>query len=237
MKAYPFGKKVVEVADLLIQKAWDNDQGGFYTRLTESLAPAGEEKNVLTQVDCLMALNVAHRLTGAKRFQQKLAETAKVVEEKCFDPENSGVYSCFTKDWTPTSKDKICRPNLMVGGILSMMEPVASGMHVAGQPFRIWIDPPLQEITGNRPAVFTVTVQNLGFEKAKVRVGGMTAPSRWMEPGNRILDLSPHEVTSYKLTITPPDGMPEGDYCFEIACLPEGAVGEYVSVGGRVILR
>jgi hypothetical protein len=58
-----------------------------------------------------------------------------------------------------------------------------------------------------------------------------------MEPGDITLDLSPHETKTYPLTITPPDGMPEGVYPFEITCLQEGEVGEYVSTGGKVIIQ
>jgi hypothetical protein len=58
-----------------------------------------------------------------------------------------------------------------------------------------------------------------------------------MEPNDVTFDLSPHECKSYALTITPPEGMPEGDYNFEITCIREGAVGEYVSRGGKITIR
>jgi mannose/cellobiose epimerase-like protein (N-acyl-D-glucosamine 2-epimerase family) len=236
-KAYRFGKKVVEISDLIIQNAWDSDHGGFYAKLTENLLPAEGEKLISTQIFCLLALNVAYRLTGFKRFQQKLAEEVKIVEEKCFDPENSGVYASFTRNWEPVLRDKICSPNLMAGGILSMVAPVAGGTDVTRNTLKIWVDPPFQEIGKNNPARFTVTVQNQGFESARVRVGGLSAPTRWMEPGDITLDLSPHETKTYPLTITPPDGMPEGVYPFEITCLQEGEVGEYVSGEGKVIIQ
>ncbi|MCK5010885.1 MAG: hypothetical protein KAS98_10400, partial [Deltaproteobacteria bacterium] len=128
-------------------------------------------------------------------------------------------------------------PNLMVGGILSMMAPVVSGTDVTRQTLALWIDPPCQEIAKNNSAQFTVTVQNQGFEGVRIRVGGLSAPRRWMEPGDITLDLPPHEVRSYSLTITPPEGMPEGIYPFEITCMREGGVGEYVTAGGKVIIR
>jgi hypothetical protein len=31
--------------------------------------------------------------------------------------------------------------------------------------------------------------------------------------------------------------MPEGDYNFEITCIREGAVGEYVSRGGKIKIK
>jgi hypothetical protein len=227
----------MEIGDLLIEHAWDKDQGGFYTTLGESLAPVEEKKDIATQIGCLMALNVAFRLTGFPRFQQKLAEAVKTIEEKCFDPDNAGVYVSYTRDWVPTVRDKICGPNLLVGGIMSMMAPVADGMDVTRQTLALWTDPPNQAIAKGSSAEFTVTVQNQGFEKVRVRVGGLSAPSRWMEPNDVTFDLSPHECKSYAVTITPPEGMPEGDYNFEITCIREGAVGEYVSRGGKVTIR
>ena len=235
--AYRFGEKVVEIADLLIEHAWDKEHGGFYTSLNENLLSRDETKLISTQTSCFMAINVAYRLTGFSRFKQKLAEAVQTIEEKCFDPDNSGVYVSFGRDWEPTRTDKICGPNLMVGGILSMMAPVVSGRDVTRQTITLWIDPPCQEIAKSNSAQFTVTVQNQGFEGVRIRVGGLSAPRRWMEPGDITLDLPPHEVTSYSLTITPPEGMPEGIYPFEITCMREGGVGEYVTAGGKVIIR
>ena len=236
-RAYRFGKTVMDIADILLQKAWDDDHGGFYTCLTETLQPKYRTKLISTQMSCLLALNAAYRLTGLKRFQKKLAEAMAILENKCFDPDNSGVYSSFERDWKPALRDKECGPNLMVMGIMSMMAPVVNDLAVTGKALGIWIDPPVREIVMNSQAGFTVTVQNLGFESCRVRVGGLTAPSRWMEPGDIVFELAPHEVKSYPLTITPPKDMPQGYYPFEITCFPEGTVWDYVPVGGKVIIR
>jgi hypothetical protein len=235
--ALGFGEKVKQIADLLMEHAWDRDHGGFYTTLTETLRPVQDAKCIDTQVTCLLALNVAYRLTGFSRFQQKLIDAVKVIEEKCFDQNNGGVFHSFTRNWEPTKRDKICGPNLMVGGIISMMAPVSSGRDVTAKPLGLWIDPPSQQITKNGSARFTVTVQNQGFERARVRVGGLSAPTRWMEPGDSTFELSPHETNSYVLTVTPPQGMPEGTYYFELTCMYEGEVGEYVSVGGKLEIK
>ena len=235
--AYRFGEKVMEIADILIEHAWDKELGGFYTSLTDNLLPKEETKFTTTQIACLMALNVAYRLTGFMRFQQKLAEAVKTIEEKCFDSKNSGVYVSFSRDWEPIIKDKICGPNLMVGGILSMMTPVVSGIDVTRQTLALWVDPPFQEILKEDTACFTVTVQNQGFESVRVRVGGLSAPNRWMEPSDVTFDLSPHEISSYQLSITPPKEMPVGIYPFEITCMRDGGVGEYVSAGGNIIIQ
>lgn len=236
-KAYQAGKAVIEIADILIQHAWDTEHGGFYTKLNESLVPKNQPKLLATQMNCLLALNVAYRLTGFKRFQQKLAEAVKVIEDKCFDPVNSGVYVSFERDWKPAQRDKICGPNMMIMGILSMMMPVANNMDVTAKTLKIWLDPPAQEIAVNNSTRYRVTVQNQGFENVRTRVGGLTTPSRWMEPGDIVFDLAPHEIKSYTLTITPPRDMPGGVYPFEITCMPDGEVWEYVPAAGKVIIR
>ena len=234
--AYRFGKKVIEIADILVEQAWDKEQGGFYTSLSEDLKPQDITKHISTQINCLLALNVAYRLTGASRFQIKLAEAIKIIEDKCFDPDNAGVYLSFTRDWTPTVRDKICGPNLMAGGIMSMVSPVAQGMDVTRNTHALWINPPGQKIKAGDSAKFTVTVQNQGFEREKIRVGGLNAPSRWLTPNDITFDLSPHETKTFELTVTPPKGMPSGDYPFEITCMGADAVGNYLSRTGKITI-
>jgi mannose/cellobiose epimerase-like protein (N-acyl-D-glucosamine 2-epimerase family) len=236
-KACRFGKTVLEIGDLLLQHAWDSGHGGFYTTLTESLAPKDTAKLFATQISCLMALNVAYRLTGFKRFQQRLAETVKIMEDRCFDPDNGGVYVSFEPDWKPARREKVCGPNLMSMGILSMMTPVVNDVAVTRQTLCLWVDPQQQTIDRNSAGQCTVTVQNQGFEQQRVRIGGLTTPSRWMQPGDVVFDLAPHEVRSYSLTIRPPQDMPAGRYPFEITCMPEGAVAEYVAAGGMITIR
>jgi len=236
-KAYTYGKTVVEIADILVAKAWDAQYGGFYTKLTEKLAPADNRKMLSTQVAALMALNVAYRLTGYQRFRDKLTAAVRVMEDKCFDQNNGGVYTEFARDWLPLSRDKVCGPNLLMSGIMSMFAPVIDGVPVMRNTLRIWADPPAQTIKGGKSAHLTVTVQNQGFEPMKVRVGGLSAPTRWMEPPEMVVDLTPHQVSSYKLTITPPKGVPSGPYYFELTLAPAGEVGEYVAVGGKVVVE
>ena len=117
-----------------------------------------------------------------------------------------------------------------------MMAPVASGMNVTRNTLAIWVDPQVEKIGKDGSARFKTTVQNQGFETERVRVGGLSAPSRWMEPSNTTFDLSPHEVKSYSIIITPPKGMPEGAYPFEITCMRAGEVGDYVSAWGKVVI-
>ncbi|MEI6126928.1 MAG: hypothetical protein WCQ99_10305, partial [Pseudomonadota bacterium] len=236
-KAYRFGKIVLEIADLLIEHAWDNVHGGFYTKLTRSFAPREQTKLLSTQIYGLLALNVAYRLTGFRRFREKLAAAVKILEENCFDPENSGAYVSFYRDWTPALREKICGPNLMIIGILSMMAPVVNDLDITRKTLKIWIEPAVMEIALNSSARLTVTLQNQGFDNVRMRVGGMTAPIRWMDPGDIVFDLSPHELKSYTLTITPPKDMPPGVYPFEISAMREGEVGEYVPAVGKIIIR
>jgi mannose/cellobiose epimerase-like protein (N-acyl-D-glucosamine 2-epimerase family) len=235
--AYQFGKKVVEIGDILVNQAWDNEQGGFYSSLSEDLRPHDTTKQISTHINCLLALNVAYRLTGASRFQKRCAEAIKTIEDKCFDPDNAGVYVSFTRDWTPTVRDKICGPNLIVGGIMSMIGPVAQGLDVTRNTHALWIDPFCQKIKAGESAQFTVTVQNQGFEREKIRIGGLSAPSRWINPNDVTLDLAPHETKTFPLAITPPKDMPPGDYPFEITCMGAGEVADYVSRSGKISIR
>lgn len=237
MDAYRFGKTVLDIGDVLVEHAWDKEQGGFYTSLSEDLSPKDETKQISTQIMCFLGLNVAYRLTGFKRFQQKLADAVKTIEAKCFDPVNAGTYASFTREWVPTTKDKVCGPNLMLGGIMSMVGPVADGLDVTRETLALWLDPPAREIGKGSSAQFTVTVQNQGFQREKVRVGGLSTPSRWLEPADITFDLAPHECTSYSLSVTPPGDMPEGDYNIEITCMREGGVASYVAKGGKIIIK
>ncbi len=118
-----------------------------------------------------------------------------------------------------------------------MMAPVADGIDVTRETLALWPDPPAREIVKGSSAQFTVTVQNQGFQREKVRVGGLSTPSRWLEPADSIFDLAPHECNSYALSITPPAEMPEGEYYTEITCMREGGVGSYVAKGGKVTIK
>ncbi len=235
--AFIYGGKVVETADILIRHAWDSDFGGFYSSLQESLLPADKSKLISTQTACLMALNVAYRLTGFERFRNRLTEAITTIEDKCFDTENAGIYDSFEQDWTPATTVKLCGPNITIGGIISMMSPVVRGIDVTRQTLALWIDPQVQEIKKDCSARFNITVQNQGFENQSIRSGGLSAPRRWMNPADISFDLSAHEAKSYALTITPPKGMPAGEYLFEITCMKQAEVNEYVSAGGKVIIK
>lgn len=235
-KAYRYGRVVVDLCDLLLQCAWDDCYGGFYTSLSERLEPEDTKKLFETQVNCLLALNVGYRLTGFKRFQQKLSEAVGIIEEKCFDAEYGGVYSAFDRSWQPICRDKECGLNLMGMGILNMIRPIVEDREVTRQPLCLWLEPQREVIHSGESARFTITVQNLGFETFRIRIGGLSSPSRWMRPDDIVIELKPHEVYSYQLTIEPPPGMPVGRYPFEITCMPDGQIRDYVSVSGLIIL-
>ena len=237
MKAYRYGKAVIDAADLLIEKGWDAVHGGFYACLTEDLQPADESKLLETQLACLMALNVAFRLSGFERFKQKIIAGVKIIEDRCFDEQNGGVYASCGRDWQPRSRTKVCGPNLLVNGILSMLSPIVTDRDVTRNTLRIWIAQPVCSISRGQSALVSVTVQNQGFAPIHVRVGGLSTPTRWMNPSEMRMDLAPHEINNYQLSITPPDDMPAGTYPFELTAAPAGEVYEYVSAGGKVIIE
>jgi mannose/cellobiose epimerase-like protein (N-acyl-D-glucosamine 2-epimerase family) len=235
-KAFRYGQTVIDTADLLITKGWDAKQGGFYAQLTADLAPADERKLLSTQLSCLMALNVAFRLSGFERFKDKIIQGIKIIEDKCFDEQNGGAYNSFDRGWQPLTREKICGPNLLVNGILSMLSPITNNIDVTRETLYLAVEPQVRNIRNGQSAQFTVTVQNQGFAPVKTRIGGLSTPTRWMQPGEMIFDLSSHEVKSYTVVITPPEGMPPGTYYFEFTAAPAGELAEYVAAGGKVII-
>jgi hypothetical protein len=235
-KAFRYGQTVIDTADLLIAKGWDAKQGGFYAQLTADLAPADERKLLSTQLSCLMALNVAFRLSGFERFKDKIIQGIKIIEDKCFDEQNGGAYNSFDRGWHPLTRDKICGPNLLVNGILSMLSPITNEIDVTRETLYLAVEPQVRNIRNGQSAQFTVTVQNQGFAQVKIRIGGLSTPTRWMQPEEMIFDLSSHEVKSYTISITPPEDMPPGTYYFELTAAPAGEVAGYVAAGGKVII-
>ena len=235
-KAYQYGKIVIDAADLLITKGWDAKQGGFYEQLTADLAPADERKLLSTQLSCLMALNVAFRLSGFDRFKEKIIQGVKIIEDKCFDEQNGGVYHSFSRDWQPLTREKVCGPNLLVNGILSMLSPITNNVDVTRETLYLAVEPHVSNIRCGQSAQFTVTAQNQGFAPVKVRIGGLSTPTRWMQPEEMVFDLASHEIKTYTLAITPPGDMPPGTYYFELTAAAAGEVAGYVAAGGKVII-
>jgi hypothetical protein len=235
-KAFKYGQAVIGAADLLITKGWDTKDGGFYTKLSADLAPADERKFLSTQLSCLMALNVAYRLSGFERFKDKIKQGVKIIEDTCFDEKNGGAYDSFSRDWKPLTREKLCGPNLLANGILSMLSPITSDIDVTRETLYLSVAPHAQNIRNGQSAHFTVTVQNQGFAPIKIRVGGLSTPTRWMQPEELTCDLSSHEIKSYTVSITPPDTMPPGTYYFELTAAPAGEVAGYVAVGGKIII-
>lgn len=236
MKAYRYGRAVIDAADLLIEKGWDAEHGGFYPQLTEDLQPADENKLLETQLACLMALNVACRLSGFKRYKQKISALVKIIEERCFDEQNGGVYASYARDWQPLARDKVCGPNLLVNGILSMLAPIVNNIDVTRNTLRLWIEPAACSVSPGASAHVSVSVQNQGFSPVPVRVGGLSTPTRWMDPPEMRMDLDPHESKTCRFRITPPADMPAGTYYFELTAAPAGEVFEYAAAGGKVII-
>ena len=51
------------------------------------------------------------------------------------------MYASYGRDWQPLSRDKVCGPNLLVNGILSMLSPIVNDRDVTRNTLRIWIAP------------------------------------------------------------------------------------------------
>jgi uncharacterized membrane protein len=119
---------------------------------------------------------------------------------------------------------------------MSMIGPVAQGMNVTRNTHALWIEPFCKKIKAGESAQFQVTVQNQGFEREKMRIGGLSAPSRWLHPSDVTFDLAPHETKTFSLSITPPKDMPPGDYPFELTCMGAEEVADYVSRTGKITI-
>jgi uncharacterized membrane protein len=117
-----------------------------------------------------------------------------------------------------------------------MLSPITNNLDVTRETLYLAVEPQVRNIRNGQSAQFTVTVQNQGFAPVKTRIGGLSTPTRWMQPEEMLFDLSSHEVKSYTVAITPPEGMPPGTYYFELTAAPAGEVAGYVAAGGKVII-
>ena len=117
-----------------------------------------------------------------------------------------------------------------------MLSPITNDIDVTRETLYLAVEPYALNISSGQPAQFTVTVQNQGFVPVKIRIGGLSTPTRWMQPEEKVFNLSSHEVKSYTVSITPPESMPPGTYYFEITAAPAGEVAGYVAAGGKIII-
>jgi hypothetical protein len=212
-----------------MDKFWDKEQGGFYTSCTESWEPKDRNKSTLGNDSVVSALNIIYRLTGLPEFREKVSQIVAVMTEKARDSKNEGYYDEYTPEWKPLKKEKSFTVNVEAPMLMTMLQATMKTPPIPKTMFRVWLEPSHPTIKDGGIGEYRVTLQNQGFSKEKVRIGGLTALSRWMTPGESSIDLEPNQVFTYTLKVQPPAGLKGKTYPFEITVIPESNPGQYFS--------
>ena len=228
-EAYQLGKKIIETSFLVMDKFWDKEQGGFYTSCTESWEPKDRNKSTIGNDGVVSALNILYRLTGFPEFREKVSQIVAVMTEKARDSKNEGYYDEYTPDWKPLKKEKSFTVNVEAPMLMTMLQATMKTPPIPKTMFRVWLEPSHITIKDGGSGEYKVTLQNQGFSKEKVRIGGLTALSRWMSPGESSIDLEPNQVFTYTLKVQPPAGLKGKTYPFEVTVIPESSAGQYFS--------
>jgi mannose/cellobiose epimerase-like protein (N-acyl-D-glucosamine 2-epimerase family) len=228
-EAYQLGKRIIEISFLVMDKFWDKEHGGFYNSCTESWEPKDRNKSTLGNDSIASALNIIYRLTGFPEFREKVSQTVSVMIEKAKDSKNEGYYDEYTPAWQPLKRGKSLTVNLEAPVLMTMFQATMKNPPIPKTMFRVWLEPSHLTIKDGGIGEYRVTIQNQGFSKEKVRIGGLTALARWMTPGESSIDLEPHQVFTYTLKVQPPSGLKGKTYPFEITVIPESNAGQYFS--------
>ncbi len=229
MDAYHVGTLVVESAKLLVEKAWDKENGGFYQSLSRDWKPLDKTKGAATQATVMMALNIAYKMTGDPAIRKTLAEEVEVLPKRAWDSINGGYYDSYSESWAPKTKEKTFSANMGLIGVTGMVIPTLRGPEVSPLKLKVWIEPDTLTIEDGQTGQCTVTIQNQGFLPEKVRIGGMFALIRWMDPQESVIDLAPHQIHTYTLKILPPQGLAGKTYPFEVSAVSQSNRTKYFS--------
>lgn len=229
MEAYNIGKIVVDMANLLIEKSWDQENGGFYKSCTMNWVPNDRNKSSNVQAACLTALNMAYKLSGDIKLKNNLKRLQKVLREKAQDNANMGYFESYSLDWKPLDKDKLFSVNMGVFGALMMTGSTVKNPPLSPVKLKVWIEPYSRAIVEGEAAHYEVIIQNQGFSSEQVRIGGLMALSRWMNPGEFHIELNPHQIYTYTLKVKPPPGLRGKTYPFEVSVIAESYKKNYFS--------
>jgi mannose/cellobiose epimerase-like protein (N-acyl-D-glucosamine 2-epimerase family) len=227
--AYRVGRLVLENARLLMEKAWDRANGGFVQSCTRDWKPLDKTKTAATQTAVVVALNIAYKMSGDPAIRKTLSEEVEVLSKKGWDAVNGGYYDGYSEDWLPTTKEKTFSANMGLIGVIGMVTPTIRDPAAFPAQLKVWIEPHTLTIQDGGVGQYTVTVQNQGFSREKVRIGGMFAMTRWMEPRESIIELEPHQLHTYDLKLSPPKGLAGNSYPFEISVMSPRDKTKYFS--------
>jgi len=229
MEAYNIGKMVVDMANLLIEKSWDGQNGGFYKSCTSNWLPSDKSKSSKVQTDCLIALNIAYKLSGNMKLKNNLKKLQNVLRRKAHDRVNMGYFENYSSDWKPQNKHKSFSINMGVFGAIMMTNSTVTSPPLSPVKLKVWIEPHSRAIEEGETAHYEVMVQNQGFIAERVRIGGLMALSRWMNPGEFYIELNPHQVYTYTLKVKPPQGLRGKTYPLEVSAIAKSYNKKYFS--------
>ena len=237
MDAYNIGKIVVDMANLLTEKAWDEKNGGFYKSCTSNWIPGDKMKSSKVQVDCLIALNIAYKLSGDIKLKNSLEKLQNVIRGKAQDSVNMGYFESYSSDWKPIDKHKVFSVNMGYFGALMMTGSTVKSPPLPPVKLKVWIEPKGLAVEEGKAAHYEVMIQNQGFSSEKVRIGGLMALSRWMDPGEFYIDLTPHQIHTYTLKVKPPEGLRGKTYPFEVSAIAESYKKKYFSDIAQITIQ
>ena len=229
MEAYNIGKIVVDTANLLAEKSWDPQKDGFYKSCTRNWLPGDKSKSSKVQTDCLVALNIAYKLCGDIELKNKLKKLQDVLKEKAQDKVDSGYFENYSFDWKPLDKQKLFSINMGIFGALMMTGSTVRNPPLAPVKLKVWIEPKNRIVEEGETALYEIMIQNQGFFLEKIRIGGLMAFTRWMDPREFRIDLKPHQIHTYTLKVKPPRGLSGNTYSFEVSAIAERYKKEYFS--------
>jgi hypothetical protein len=181
------------------------------------------------QTDCLIALNIAYKLCGDVKLKNNLKKLQDVLREKAQDMVDGGYFENYNSDWNPLNKQKLFSINMGVFGALMMTGSTVRNPPLAPVKLKVWIEPKSRIVEEGETALYEIMIQNQGFSSEKVRIGGLMALSRWMDPREFCIDLKPHQIHTYTLKVKPPKGLSGNTYSFEVSAIAESYKKDYFS--------
>jgi mannose/cellobiose epimerase-like protein (N-acyl-D-glucosamine 2-epimerase family) len=233
-EAYKYGKILADVTTLLVEKAWDSENGGFYERCSKDWKPKDASKSILTQTSILIAINMFYRLSGFPEIREKIAHTVSILESKSYDPRHHGFYEMFNREWEPQGREKNIHVNIEVPGAVNMIQAILKRPPITKYKPKVWIKPSNLIIKDGETARYTVTVQNQAFISDKLKMGGITAPKTWIFPPEVSFELGPHQTKTFTIEVRPPKGLAGKAYPFEVAVYSSGDPATYANAIGTV---
>ena len=114
--------------------------------------------------------------------------------KKAQDASNKGYFETYSPEWAPLTQDKVFWVNMGVFGALGMSGSTVNSPPLIPVKLQVWVEPHNLTVADGGTATYQVKVQNQGFATEQVRIGGLMALSRWMDPGEFHLELIPHQL-------------------------------------------